>query len=66
VRRIEDDAAWVPRVFDPDEPGSIDMWLGPTRRVSSQPQLREETTDTERNRDGVAQRHPETVGGGVS
>jgi 2,3-dihydroxy-p-cumate/2,3-dihydroxybenzoate 3,4-dioxygenase len=39
VRRIEDEAAWRPRTFDPDEPGSIDMWLGPTRRVSSQPQL---------------------------
>jgi 2,3-dihydroxy-p-cumate/2,3-dihydroxybenzoate 3,4-dioxygenase len=40
VRRIDDDAAWVPRTFDPDEPGSIDMWLGPVRRVSTQPQLR--------------------------
>jgi 2,3-dihydroxy-p-cumate/2,3-dihydroxybenzoate 3,4-dioxygenase len=40
VRRITDDAAWRPRNFDPDEPGSIDMWLGPTRRVSTQPQLR--------------------------
>jgi 2,3-dihydroxy-p-cumate/2,3-dihydroxybenzoate 3,4-dioxygenase len=40
VRRIEDDAAWRPRTFDPDEPGSIDMWLGPVRRVSTQPQLR--------------------------
>jgi 2,3-dihydroxy-p-cumate/2,3-dihydroxybenzoate 3,4-dioxygenase len=39
VRRIEDDEAWRPRTFDPDEPGSIDMWLGPVRRVSSQPQL---------------------------
>ncbi len=39
VRRIEDDAAWVPRTFDPEEPGSIDMWLGPIRRVSSQAQL---------------------------
>jgi 2,3-dihydroxy-p-cumate/2,3-dihydroxybenzoate 3,4-dioxygenase len=39
VRRIEDDAAWRPRTFDPDEPGSIDMWLGPTRRTTSQPQL---------------------------
>src|ERR1700677_106377 len=39
VRRIEDDATWVPRTFDPDEKGSIDMWLGPVRRVSSQPQL---------------------------
>ena len=28
VRRIEDDAAWSPRYFDPDELGSIDMWLG--------------------------------------
>ncbi len=42
VRRIEDDAAWIPRTFDPDEIGSIDMWLGPVRRVSSQPQLRPE------------------------
>jgi 2,3-dihydroxy-p-cumate/2,3-dihydroxybenzoate 3,4-dioxygenase len=40
VRRIEDDAAWTPRTFDPDEPGSIDMWLGPVSRPSSQPQLR--------------------------
>ena len=39
VRRIADEAAWVPRTFDPDEPGSIDMWLGPVRRVSTQPQL---------------------------
>lgn len=39
VRRIEDDAAWVPRHFDPDEPGSIDMWLGPKARTVSQPQL---------------------------
>jgi 2,3-dihydroxy-p-cumate/2,3-dihydroxybenzoate 3,4-dioxygenase len=39
VRRIEDDAAWVPRTFDPDEAGSIDMWLGPVRRTTSQPQL---------------------------
>lgn len=28
VRRIEDDAAWRPRTFDPAEPGSIDMWRG--------------------------------------
>jgi len=41
VRRIEDESAWRPRTFDPDEPGSIDMWLGPTRRVSTQPQLRQ-------------------------
>jgi 2,3-dihydroxy-p-cumate/2,3-dihydroxybenzoate 3,4-dioxygenase len=40
VRRIEDEAAWTPRTFDPDEPGSIDMWLGPVRRVSTQKQLR--------------------------
>jgi 2,3-dihydroxy-p-cumate/2,3-dihydroxybenzoate 3,4-dioxygenase len=40
VRRIEDDAAWFPRTFDPDEPGSIDMWLGPVSRPSSQLQLR--------------------------
>jgi 2,3-dihydroxy-p-cumate/2,3-dihydroxybenzoate 3,4-dioxygenase len=30
VRRIEDEATWRPRTFDPGEPGSIDMWLGPT------------------------------------
>ena len=42
VRRIDDDAAWTPRTFDPDEPGSIDMWLGPVRRVSSQRQLQRE------------------------
>ena len=40
VRRIEDDDAWVPRTFDPAEPGSIDMWLGPTARTTTQPQLR--------------------------
>jgi 2,3-dihydroxy-p-cumate/2,3-dihydroxybenzoate 3,4-dioxygenase len=39
VRRIEDEAAWRPRTFDPDELGSIDMWLGPTRRTTSQPQI---------------------------
>jgi catechol 2,3-dioxygenase-like lactoylglutathione lyase family enzyme len=37
--RIEDEASWVPRTFDPDEPGSIDMWLGPTTRPITQPQL---------------------------
>jgi 2,3-dihydroxy-p-cumate/2,3-dihydroxybenzoate 3,4-dioxygenase len=40
VRRIEDEQAWVPRTFDPDEPGSIDMWLGPVSRPVTQPQLR--------------------------
>lgn len=39
VRRIENEASWVPRTFDPEEPGSIDMWLGPIKRVSTQPQL---------------------------
>ena len=43
VRRIEDDATWVPRTFDPAEPGSIDMWLGPTARPITQPQLRSAT-----------------------
>jgi 2,3-dihydroxy-p-cumate/2,3-dihydroxybenzoate 3,4-dioxygenase len=42
VRRIEDDAAWTPRTFDPAEIGSIDMWQGPVARVSTQPQLRPE------------------------
>jgi 2,3-dihydroxy-p-cumate/2,3-dihydroxybenzoate 3,4-dioxygenase len=40
VRRIEDEASWAPRTFDPSEPGSIDMWLGPTTRPISQPQVR--------------------------
>ena len=39
VRRIEDHVTWVPRTFDPGEPGSIDMWLGPVSRPISQPQL---------------------------
>ena len=39
VRRITDEAAWVPRFFDPAERGSIDMWLGPTRKPHTQPQL---------------------------
>ncbi|HUB38317.1 MAG TPA: VOC family protein [Streptosporangiaceae bacterium] len=39
VRRIEDEAGWRPRTFDPDEPGSIDMWLGPQRKPSTQRQL---------------------------
>jgi 2,3-dihydroxy-p-cumate/2,3-dihydroxybenzoate 3,4-dioxygenase len=42
VRRIEDDAAWTPRTFDPAEIGSIDMWQGPVRRVTTQPQLQPE------------------------
>jgi 2,3-dihydroxy-p-cumate/2,3-dihydroxybenzoate 3,4-dioxygenase len=40
VRRIEDEAAWVPRTFDPAEPGAIDMWLGPTSRPITQLQVR--------------------------
>lgn len=40
VRRIEDERAWTPRFFDPAEVGSIDMWLGPTHRPITQPQLR--------------------------
>lgn len=39
VRRIQDDSTWTVRTFDPAERGSIDMWLGPTRRVSTQRQL---------------------------
>jgi catechol 2,3-dioxygenase-like lactoylglutathione lyase family enzyme len=37
VRRIEDDAAWTPRYFDPDELGSIDMWLGAPSAPSPSP-----------------------------
>jgi 2,3-dihydroxy-p-cumate/2,3-dihydroxybenzoate 3,4-dioxygenase len=39
VQLIEDDAAWKPRMFELQEPGSIDMWLGPTQRTVSQSQL---------------------------
>jgi hypothetical protein len=42
VRRIEDDATWRPRTFDPAAPGSIDMWLGPTSRPTTQPQVRDD------------------------
>jgi 2,3-dihydroxy-p-cumate/2,3-dihydroxybenzoate 3,4-dioxygenase len=48
VRRIEDEAAWLPRTFDPDELGSIDMWLGATKRVSSQHQLQPERVGSHR------------------
>jgi 2,3-dihydroxy-p-cumate/2,3-dihydroxybenzoate 3,4-dioxygenase len=41
VRRIEDDPSWAPRTFDPDEPGAIDMWLGPVTKVSSQRQVQQ-------------------------
>ena len=30
-----------PRTFDPAEPGAIDMWLGPTTRPITQPQIRD-------------------------
>jgi 2,3-dihydroxy-p-cumate/2,3-dihydroxybenzoate 3,4-dioxygenase len=39
VRRIEDDSTWVPRTFDPAEPGAVDMWLGPVKKVSTQGQI---------------------------
>jgi 2,3-dihydroxy-p-cumate/2,3-dihydroxybenzoate 3,4-dioxygenase len=57
VRRIEDDEAWSPRTFDPDELGSIDMWLGPVQRVSTQHQAQPET-GTAQPETGTAQ--PET------
>ncbi len=36
-----DEDSWRPRNFPLHEPGSIDMWGGPTQRLSSQPQLGE-------------------------
>jgi 2,3-dihydroxy-p-cumate/2,3-dihydroxybenzoate 3,4-dioxygenase len=39
VRRIEDEDAWTPRIFDPALPHSIDMWAGPTQRPSTQYQI---------------------------
>jgi 2,3-dihydroxy-p-cumate/2,3-dihydroxybenzoate 3,4-dioxygenase len=38
VTRV-DEATWRPRNFPLEEPGSIDMWGGPTRRVNSQTQI---------------------------
>jgi 2,3-dihydroxy-p-cumate/2,3-dihydroxybenzoate 3,4-dioxygenase len=37
--QLIDDEEWTPRMFDLKEPGSIDMWLGPTQRTISQTQL---------------------------
>lgn len=39
VRRIEDEAAWRPRYFDPSDPAAIDLWQGPVRRTTSQAQV---------------------------
>ena len=39
VRRIEDDAAWRPRTFDPTEPDAIDMWRGRTQMPTTQLQI---------------------------
>lgn len=41
-RLIEDETAWKPRVFDAEQPASIDMWLGkvvPTTRQRQLPPL---------------------------
>jgi 2,3-dihydroxy-p-cumate/2,3-dihydroxybenzoate 3,4-dioxygenase len=43
VRRIEDDAAWTPRYFDPALPHSVDMWGGRTQRPSTQFQAGDRT-----------------------
>ena len=40
VRLIEDENAWRPRWFDPGQRDSVDMWCGPTTRVSTQQQAR--------------------------
>ncbi|WP_018180650.1 VOC family protein [Jongsikchunia kroppenstedtii] len=39
TRMITDDNAWVPRVFDPALPSSIDMWRGPITPTTRQRQL---------------------------
>ena len=39
TRLIDDDAAWKPRVFDPDQSASIDMWRGPVAPTTRQRQL---------------------------
>ncbi len=44
VRRIENDAEWTPRYFDPDLPNSVDMWGGPIQRASTQYQVTETHT----------------------
>jgi 2,3-dihydroxy-p-cumate/2,3-dihydroxybenzoate 3,4-dioxygenase len=58
VRRIEDEASWVPRTFDPAEPGSIDMWLGPTTRPITQPQARSGQPQARSGQPAVSQGAP--------
>jgi 2,3-dihydroxy-p-cumate/2,3-dihydroxybenzoate 3,4-dioxygenase len=60
VRRIEDDVAWRPRTFDPAELGSIDMWLGPTSRPTTQPQARD-VSDADGAVEGAPSRAPARV-----
>jgi len=37
--RLIDEAEWKPRVFDPEESASIDMWRGPVAPTTRQRQL---------------------------
>lgn len=39
VQKITDEANWQVRYFDPQQPDAIDLWRGPTNRVSTQNQL---------------------------
>ncbi len=39
VQRIENDEEWTVRYFDPELPGSIDMWGGPIARTTTQHQI---------------------------
>jgi 2,3-dihydroxy-p-cumate/2,3-dihydroxybenzoate 3,4-dioxygenase len=39
TRLIEDESAWKPRVFDPDQPTSIDMWRGQITPLARQMQV---------------------------
>jgi len=39
TRLIEDESSWRPRVFDPGQPSSIDMWRGPIQPLSRQKQV---------------------------
>jgi 2,3-dihydroxy-p-cumate/2,3-dihydroxybenzoate 3,4-dioxygenase len=39
TRLIEDESAWKPRVFDPDQPTSIDMWRGQIAPLARQTQV---------------------------
>ncbi|MDT5154288.1 MAG: 2,3-dihydroxy-p-cumate/2,3-dihydroxybenzoate 3,4-dioxygenase, partial [Mycobacterium sp.] len=61
TRLIEDESTWRPRVFDPGQPSSIDMWRGPIQPLTRQKQIpvAEPAADAPRKREemGTPQVH---------